>query len=157
VLIDCDSCEMRDIACDDCVVGALINQQDVPGPGEPGTGRDATGTGQDVTGGDRDRPREAGELRTAGDAAEADGTGRPGPEIGEPERRALRTLASAGLVPPLRLVLPDPVPPQGRAPQGRARQGGARQGGARQGGARQGKAPQRGAHRDAGVPDAEAS
>lgn len=64
MLIDCDSCQMRDIACADCVVGALISDIAAPAP----------------------------------DPA----------EIGEPERRALRTLASAGLVPPLRLVTPDP-------------------------------------------------
>jgi hypothetical protein len=56
MLIDCDRCEMRDIACGDCVVGALL--------------------GTEV-------------------------------DIGEPERRALRTLADAGVVPPLRLALPE--------------------------------------------------
>jgi len=56
VLIDCDRCEMRDIACGDCVVGTLL--------------------GLDV-------------------------------EIGEPERQALRTLADAGMVPPLRFMLPE--------------------------------------------------
>ncbi len=60
MLIDCDRCQMRDIACGDCVVGALL--------------------GLDV------------EMA---------------PEIGEPERCALRTLAEAGMVPPLRLVLPE--------------------------------------------------
>jgi hypothetical protein len=62
MLIDCDRCEMRDIACVDCVVGALLNI----------------------------------------DAAREEGA-----TIGEPERRALRTLADAGMVPPLRLVLPE--------------------------------------------------
>ena len=62
MLIDCDRCEMRDVACTDCVVGALLNIDDA-----------------------------AGEEAT----------------IGEPERRALRTLADAGMVPPLRLVLPE--------------------------------------------------
>ncbi len=55
MLIDCDQCEMRDIACPDCVVTALL------GP-----------------------------------------AGRP-PEIGEEEGRALRVLAEAQLVSPLRL------------------------------------------------------
>jgi hypothetical protein len=55
MLIDCDRCAMRDIACEDCVVSALL-----------------------------------------GPAA------RP-PEIGEAEQRALRVLADARLVPPLRL------------------------------------------------------
>jgi hypothetical protein len=54
MLIDCDRCEMRDIACPDCVVTALL------GP--------------------------------AGRA-----------EIGAEERRALRVLADARLVSPLRL------------------------------------------------------
>jgi hypothetical protein len=55
MLIDCDRCQMRDIACGDCVVGALLSI--------------------DV-------------------------------ELDEPERRALHVLASAGMVPPLRLALP---------------------------------------------------
>lgn len=55
MLIDCDQCEMRDIACSDCVVTALL--------GQPG--------------------RRC--------------------EIGEDEGRALRVLADAELVSPLRL------------------------------------------------------
>ena len=58
MLIECDRCEMRDIACPDCVVTALL-----------GTGGQA--------------------------------------EIGEDERRALRILADARLVSPLRLQAPD--------------------------------------------------
>jgi hypothetical protein len=57
MLIDCDRCEMRDIACPDCVVTALL------------------GGGQ--------------------------------AEIGEEERLALRILADARLVPPLRLLPPS--------------------------------------------------
>ncbi len=58
MLIDCDVCEMRDIACPDCVVTALL--------------------------GPRDRAAE----------------------IGEAEHRALRVLADAHLVSPLRLRPP---------------------------------------------------
>jgi hypothetical protein len=58
VLIECDRCVMRDIACDDCVVTALL----------------------DI---DEQRAR-----------------------IGEPERRALRVLADARMVAPLRLRFP---------------------------------------------------
>ena len=64
MLIDCERCEMRDIACADCVVTALLGL-----PGEPG------------------RP------------------GRPA-QIGEAERRALRVLADARLVSPLRMREP---------------------------------------------------
>jgi len=60
MLIDCERCEMRDIACADCVVTALLGP-----PGEPGQ-----------------------------------------PEIGEAERRALRVLADARLVSPLRMREP---------------------------------------------------
>lgn len=59
MLIDCDRCELRDLACDDCVVTALL------------------------------------------------GAPRSGLEIDEGERRALGALAEVGMVPPLRLVLPD--------------------------------------------------
>lgn len=59
MLIDCDRCEMRDIACADCVVTAL--------------------------------------LSTPAEQA----------EIGEDEQRALRVLADARLVSPLRLRPPE--------------------------------------------------
>ena len=55
MLIECDRCVMRDIACSDCVVTALLS---APGP---------------------------------------DG------ELAEAERRALKVLADARMVPPLRL------------------------------------------------------
>ena len=57
MIIDCDRCEMRDIACDDCVVTALLGA--VPG------------------------------------------------ELSDQTTTALRALADGGLVPPLRLRLPD--------------------------------------------------
>lgn len=66
MLIDCERCVMRDIACADCVVTALLRL-----PGRHG------------------QMGEAGQL------------GRPA-EIGEAERRALRVLADAKLVSPLR-------------------------------------------------------
>ncbi len=62
MLIDCDRCEVRDIACPDCVVTALL--------GMPARRR----------------------------------------EIDEDERRALRVLADARLVPPLRLRAPASLP-----------------------------------------------
>ena len=55
MLIECDRCEMRDIACPDCVVTALL------------------------------------------------GPARPQPDLDAAERRALRVLADARLIPPLRL------------------------------------------------------
>lgn len=55
--IDCDRCEMRGLACSDCVVSVLL------GPIEP--------------------------------------------ELDGEERAAIGVLAEAGLVPPLRLVVPD--------------------------------------------------
>jgi hypothetical protein len=55
MLIECDRCVMRDIACSDCVVTVLLS---APGPGD---------------------------------------------ELGEAERRALRVLADARMIPPLRL------------------------------------------------------
>ena len=64
MLIDCERCEMRDIACADCVVTALLGP---PSPADPAAR---------VT------------------------------EIGEAERRALRVLADAKLVSPLRMQWP---------------------------------------------------
>jgi hypothetical protein len=59
MLIDCERCVVRDIACADCVVTALLGP-----PGQPAT------------------------------------------EIGEAERRALRVLADARMVSPLRMREP---------------------------------------------------
>jgi hypothetical protein len=55
MLIECDRCVMRDIACSDCVVTVLLSAPD------------------------------------------------SGEELGEAERRALRVLADARMIPPLRL------------------------------------------------------
>jgi hypothetical protein len=55
MLIECDRCVMRDIACSDCVVTVLLSAPD------------------------------------------------PGEELAEAERRALRVLADARMIPPLRL------------------------------------------------------
>jgi hypothetical protein len=62
MLVDCDQCELRDIACSDCLITALA------------------------------------------------GTPRRWRDIGEAERRALRVLADAKLVPPLRLRVRQPLP-----------------------------------------------
>ncbi len=58
MIIDCDRCEMRDVACGDCVMTVLL--------GAP-----------------------------------------PTVEIDAAEQAAITALAEGGLVPPLRLVLPD--------------------------------------------------
>ena len=118
MLIDCDRCEMRDIACADCVVGVLITAADAqsaergmpPGapsarPAAPATGRARQARGADLAG--PARPGAAAPAEAAATGA-AHQPGAPGAEIGEPERQALHTLAAAGLVPPLRLVLPGP-------------------------------------------------
>jgi hypothetical protein len=67
MLIDCERCVMRDVACADCVVTALLR---LPGH--------------------------------HGQAAPVGQLGRPA-EIGEAEQRALRVLADAKLVSPLRM------------------------------------------------------
>jgi hypothetical protein len=73
MLIDCERCVMRDVACADCVVTALL--------------------------------RLPGQHSQAGQAGQAGQFGRPA-EIGEAERRALRVLADAKLVSPLRMREP---------------------------------------------------
>jgi hypothetical protein len=35
VLIDCDTCTVRDVACDDCVVGVLLGTPSVPAAASP--------------------------------------------------------------------------------------------------------------------------
>ena len=70
MLIDCERCVMRDVACADCVVTALLR---LPG-----------------------HHSQAGQAGQFGQPA----------EIGEAERRALRVLADAKLVSPLRMRRP---------------------------------------------------
>lgn len=129
MLIDCDKCQMREIACADCVVGALIRGGLSPGESRPSSPRG-------VASADRERPGACPDGHDGESTASHHQA--PGAEIGEPERRALRALADAGLVPPLRLVLRGAaqVPPAGGAqdPAG-AVPGGAVPGGAVPGGA----------------------
>lgn len=85
MLIDCDTCAVRDVACHDCVVGVLLGTPTVP------AGGDATV-----------RPSDA-------------APGGPLPlEFGPVEQRALEVLADHGLIPRLRLVPPAPETPSPR-------------------------------------------
>jgi hypothetical protein len=77
MLIDCDSCAMRDLACGDCVVTVLL-------------------------GGPAQRPAGAEPSAVPGEAA-----GVTRIELDGPERAAIAVLAGQGLVPPLRLVPKD--------------------------------------------------
>ena len=92
MLIDCDTCVVRDVACDDCVVGVLLGTPTVPAarpPHEPTADR-----------------RPGGPLPL---------------EFGPVERRALEVLADHGLIPHLRLVTP-PSAGGRSAPPRRARE-----------------------------------
>lgn len=76
MIIDCETCAVRDVACHDCVVGVLLGTPTVPA-----------------------RPAGAAASR------EPAGPGDPLPvEFGPVERRALEVLADHGLIPRLRLV-----------------------------------------------------
>ena len=74
MVIDCDRCEVRGLACGDCVIGVLL--------GPPGM----SSAPDDV---------EAGGDRPSGASAV---------HLDAPEQRALAVLADQGLVPRLRLV-----------------------------------------------------
>ena len=74
MVIDCDRCEVRGLACGDCVIGVLLGP-----PGMPAASDDA----------------EAGSDRPSGASAV---------HLDAPEQRALAVLADQGLVPRLRLV-----------------------------------------------------
>lgn len=85
MLIDCNSCVARDLACDDCVVTVLLATpppaiRPAYGPGDPSDRLD----------------------------------------LDEADRVAIEHLASAGLVPPLRLVSALPSGDQGAAAGQRA-------------------------------------
>jgi hypothetical protein len=103
MLIDCDTCVVRDVACDDCVVGVLLGTPTVPAAHPPDGFRGGT-------------------KRSGADAPKADRQpGGPLPlEFGPVERRALEVLADHGLIPHLRLVTP-PVAGAQPAPPRRAR------------------------------------
>ena len=75
MVIDCDRCEVRGLACGDCVIGVLLGVPGVPAaaPAEP----------------------EHADGRPSGASAV---------QLDAPERRALAVLADQGLVPRLRLV-----------------------------------------------------
>ncbi|GAA4888606.1 hypothetical protein GCM10023203_47140 [Actinomycetospora straminea] len=91
VLIDCDTCAVRDVACHDCVVGVLLGTPGVP-----------AGAGAGV------RPSDA-------------APGGPLPlEFGPVEQRALEVLADHGLIPRLRLVPPTAPGAPPRQRDGRA-------------------------------------
>ena len=79
MVIDCDRCEVRGLACGDCVIGVLLGV-----PGVPATGSSAAPDGSEPAAG---RPPGASAV-----------------QLDAPEQRALAVLADQGLVPRLRLV-----------------------------------------------------
>ena len=79
MVIDCERCEVRGLACGDCVVGVLLG---MPGVGPGGSDGTADGT------------EDAGRRPSGASAVHLDA----------PEQRALAVLADQGLVPRLRLV-----------------------------------------------------
>jgi hypothetical protein len=79
MIIDCDGCAVRGVACGDCVIGVLLG---APAPAAPA-----------------DHNAEA-----LSDVP----SGAPIVQLDAPERRALAVLADQGLVPKLRLVAATP-------------------------------------------------
>ena len=83
MVIYCERCEVRGLACGDCVVGVLLGMPGVA-PGPPDGSADETAYGTDASG---RRPSGASAVH-----------------LDAPEQRALAVLADQGLVPRLRLV-----------------------------------------------------
>lgn len=79
MVIDCERCAVRGLACGDCVIGVLLGV-----PGVPATEPTAASDGSGPAAG-----------RPSGAAAV---------QLDAPEQRALAVLADQGLVPRLRLV-----------------------------------------------------
>ena len=75
MVIDCDRCEVRGLACGDCVIGVLLGVPGVPSAASDGAEPPTT------------RPSGASAVH-----------------LNAPEQRALAVLADQGLVPRLRLV-----------------------------------------------------
>jgi len=76
MVIDCDRCEVRGLACGDCVVGVLLGMPGVPAAVADDPATEAAG-----------RPPGASAMH-----------------LDAPEQRALAVLADQGLIPRLRLV-----------------------------------------------------
>ena len=103
MLIDCGQCEFRAVACGDCLVTALVENE--PGAAaawksEPGRNKDVSNSGArrkgaDITVGHHPGPRAADRARQSGDAPVRHA-------FGALELRGLSALAAGGLVPPLR-------------------------------------------------------
>jgi putative N-acetylmannosamine-6-phosphate epimerase len=85
MLIDCDTCQVRGLACRDCVVTVLL--------GPP------AGLGSDIVGSDI-----VGSDIVGSDIVGSDIVGSDIVELDEVEQAAVRVLAEGGLIPPLRLV-----------------------------------------------------
>jgi len=92
MIIDCERCEVRGLACGNCAAAAIVSTasdsaittaivSQVPGPGHPR------------------RPSTARGAAGPGEAAQPGGQA---PDLGPAELRALRALANAGLIAPLR-------------------------------------------------------
>jgi hypothetical protein len=96
VIIDCDTCTVRDVACHDCVVGVLLGTPAVPA------------------------------HATAPGPSDAQPGGPLPVEFGPVERRALEVLADHGLIPRLRLVPPASDAPSGAPPREQRAGGGRR-------------------------------
>jgi hypothetical protein len=79
MIIDCDGCAARDVACGDCVIGVLLG---APAPAAP--------------------------AEHAPEGASDVPSGAPIVQLDAAERRALAVLADQGLVPRLRLVAAPP-------------------------------------------------
>jgi hypothetical protein len=79
MIIDCDGCAVRGVACGDCVIGVLLG---APAPAAPADH-------------DAEAPSDV-------------PSGAPIVQLDAPERRALAVLADQGLVPKLRLVATTP-------------------------------------------------
>lgn len=99
MVIDCERCVVRGLACGECVVSVLLG-----GPPED-VAVDNDFAGYDPGGRDPAGCDSAGDDFAGYDPA---GPGRADPlHVDAVEVAALGALAAGGLVPPLRLVLPD--------------------------------------------------
>jgi hypothetical protein len=95
VLIDCDRCVMRGVACDDCMVTVLLGTPAVEGAAE-----------RTPAASDSGRRSPAGETRrgSRGSVIPSPGISGLDGDFDLVEQRALAALADGGLIPPLRLV-----------------------------------------------------
>lgn len=123
MLVDCDGCTMRDVACMECAVGVLLGLPEARRPADASSAAQGNATVRDQTAGSEleTGPVTAADGPDGGAAADAFGVveqwpGRRPFEWDATERRAIKALIDGGLIPPIRPVRSADAVTKGKNP-----------------------------------------